>query len=120
MEFSQSNTIRIVLLFVCLALWNLVLVSCGDDEGEDEGIMNGNRQHQVVIEPSQVDWIGESQVKLVWVAQPDANSYLAYDNTSDGPMIRGSIDALPESHMMEIVLDNVDPSHLHIFRILPE
>lgn len=120
MEFTQSKMTRIVLMLVCLVLWNLVLVSCGDDEGDDEGIMIGNRQHQVVIEPSQVEWIGESQVKLVWVAQPDAHSYLVYDNTSDGPMIRGSIDALPESHIMEMVLDNVDPSQSHTFRILPE
>ncbi len=120
MEFTKSKTTRIVLMLICLALWNVILVSCGDDEGDDEGIMIGSRQHQVVVEPSQVDWIRENQVKLVWVAQPEARSYLIYDNTSEGPMIRGSIDAVPDSHIMEMVLDNVDPTQSHTFRILPE
>lgn len=107
-------------MIVCLALWNVLLVSCSEDDGEDEGIFIQNRNEQVVIEPHSVEWIDSSSVKLQWAALEEAQSYLVYDNTQDGPMIRGSIDAEPGVAQVDIVINDVDSSQPHSFRILPE
>ncbi len=120
MEFLKQKYVRLFLMIICLALWNVLLVSCSEDDGDDEGIFIQNRSEQVVIEPHSVEWVSETSVKLQWAALEDAQSYLVYDNTDDGPMIRGSLDAEPGVAQLDIVINDIDPSQSHSFRILPE
>ncbi len=107
-------------MIICLALWNVLLVSCDDGDGDDEGGIFINQRSEQIIDPQSVEWLDNNKVRLTWVADVQAQSYLIYDKTDVGPMIRASIDAVGNNSLFELVIQNVDPTTSHDFKILAE